>query len=252
MGFMRSAGLLSASCWFCSPDSAPPAPLLLPFCRVRVRLLPFPPAIHKTWFGLSARLSLAISDKGSWNSLTIACSSCNELVAVEEWESHSLMHEIQAGELKSIRHKNDVKCDEGELAWAFGFDEPGAEFFQFRIHGSKEWIGTSECATLFRSFGLRARIVDFSAAGENARKKDVSHEALVKWVWIYFTDGIKDAALKKYMDLSQGHVSTSCRSPLYFQHQGHSRTIVGIQHRKKSVSSKEEVFLLVLDPSNVS
>ncbi|MCO5572892.1 hypothetical protein L7F22_026653 [Adiantum nelumboides] len=431
-------------------------------------LLPFPLAILKTWFDLSARLSLA--DKGSWNSLTIACSSCNELVAVEEWESHSLMHEIQAGELKSIQHKNDVKCDEGEmpskklrvgnyastskstlsydgsrdvrslvssqrrgsytnveegimcliedclkserqgpsctvisahvnhfetctseddgwgcgwrniqmlsshllthqwakkvlfggagfvpdipslqqwleLAWAFGFDEPGAEFFQFRIHGSKEWIGTSECATLFRSFGLRARIVDFSAAGENVRKKgpatidrwfqrqisrpdnaqrkvfdelplntvihqnvecdgcgvypikgvryksrkktnydlcsscivdddklddyervvssksqlsnlevardeDVSHEALVKWVWNYFTDGIKDAASKKYMDLSQGHVSTSCHSPLYFQHQGHSRTIVGVQRRKKNVSSKEEVFLLVLDPSN--
>ena len=35
--------------------------------------------------------------------------------------------------------------------------------------------------------------------------------------------------------------------PLYFQHQGHSRTIVGIQRRKKS-ESKEDVFLLILDP----
>ncbi|KAI5069151.1 hypothetical protein GOP47_0015452 [Adiantum capillus-veneris] len=415
--------------------------------------------------------SSSIQDKGSWNSSTVACSSCDELVAVKEWESHSLMHEIQAGQLNNyIQQEIEFNCEEGEapikklrlenwastsrrdssydggrdiesltssqkrgsyihveegimnlirdclyserqgpsctvisahvdhfetcksedigwgcgwrniqmlsshlltyrwakkalfggsgfvpdipslqewleFAWACGFDEPGAEFFQFRIHGSKEWIGTSECATLFRSFGLRARIVDFSAAGGNLRKKgqvtidrwfqqqisrpdnaqremldelpvnkeihqnvegdgcgvypitgvrfkskkrenydlcsscivsdakaddcervvsskgtiakqevardeDVTHDSLVKWVWNYFTDGIKDTTSKTYLDLFQGHVAASCRSPLYFQHQGHSRTIVGVQRRKKNAASKEEVFLLVLDPSN--
>jgi hypothetical protein len=30
-----------------------------------------------------------------------------------------------------------------------------------KIYGSTYWIGTTECAALFRSFGLRARIMDF-------------------------------------------------------------------------------------------
>lgn len=234
-----------------------------------------------------------------------------------------------------------------EFAWARGFDEPGAEFYDHKIHGSKEWIGTAECAALFRSFGLRARIVDFSTVGGKLKKdgqtsidrwlqhhasrnsdaqrkkfnelpvntqihhdiqcdvcgvypirgirfkskkttdydlcsscmssdgnpddyekldstntnsaskgkevasdEDVNHESLVKWVWNYFTGGIKDVTMKAHMDQFQGHIAASGCIPLYFQHQGHSRTIVGIQRRKRSTGSKEDIFLLVLDPSS--
>ena len=55
-----------------------------------------------------------------------------------------------------------------EYSWSLGFDEPGAEFYHHKIYGSKEWIGTTECATLFRSFGLRARIIDFSGKSNRA------------------------------------------------------------------------------------
>lgn len=48
-----------------------------------------------------------------------------------------------------------------EIAWEKGFDELGSDHFANNIYGSKKWIGTTECAALFRSFGLRARIVDF-------------------------------------------------------------------------------------------
>ncbi|KAH7444079.1 hypothetical protein KP509_02G063500 [Ceratopteris richardii] len=231
-----------------------------------------------------------------------------------------------------------------ELAWTCGFDEHGAEFYQFKIHGCREWIGTTECAALFRSFGLRARIVDFSSAvrklengqatidrwfqrkvpesgnaqnkmsvqlpGTNkihlnvecdacgaypikgkrykSKKKEnydlcsscilqetkqqdyeeltscrsaslkqeavkdenVNHEHLIKWVWDYFIDHVSSPVSKACLDLFQGHIATSGSTPLYFQHQGHSRTIVGVQRRKKHAASNEEVFLLVLDPSN--
>lgn len=50
-----------------------------------------------------------------------------------------------------------------ELAWAKGFDPPGSDDFDRKIYGKRNWIGTTECAALFRSFGLRARIVDFSS-----------------------------------------------------------------------------------------
>ena len=48
-----------------------------------------------------------------------------------------------------------------EIAWEKGFDALGSHHFNNSVYGSKHWIGTTECAAIFRSFGLRARIVDF-------------------------------------------------------------------------------------------
>ena len=48
-----------------------------------------------------------------------------------------------------------------EIAWKKGFDVHGAEHFNYKIYGRKNWIGATECAALLRSFGLQARIVDF-------------------------------------------------------------------------------------------
>lgn len=48
-----------------------------------------------------------------------------------------------------------------EIAWEKGFDAAGSQHFNHSVYGSAHRIGTTECAALFRSFGLRARIVDF-------------------------------------------------------------------------------------------
>lgn len=50
-----------------------------------------------------------------------------------------------------------------EIAWDKKFDTIGSSHFHNKIYGAKKWIGTTECAALFRSFGLRARIVDFDS-----------------------------------------------------------------------------------------
>lgn len=42
---------------------------------------------------------------------------------------------------------------------------------------------------------------------------------------------------------------TAGKPPLYFQHQGHSRTIIGIEQHRKPNGSEAELTLLVLDPS---
>lgn len=52
-----------------------------------------------------------------------------------------------------------------ELAWEKGFDTPGSNDFDEKIYGKRNWIGATECAALFCSFGLRARIVDFVGKG---------------------------------------------------------------------------------------
>lgn len=255
-----------------------------------------------------------------------------------------------------------------EIAWAKGFDVPGGEFFDWKIKDTHKWIGTTEGAALWRSFGVRARIVDFQARdgkrekqsdlrsktgsegsssekgeeggsgqsgeeppeiarnetndgeaseprrtalelacivcgehrlldpkfrrhnensdmcpqcmmrlqnsgntekenftneretqitgrqregwddktggrGTNHGQTTVKHQQMVEWVWEYFMADTVASDICSSLPLSR-------RSPLYFQHRGHSQTIIGIERRKVSTSpDSEEVNLLVLDPS---
>ncbi|KAF3790396.1 Zinc finger with UFM1-specific peptidase domain protein [Nymphaea thermarum] len=66
------------------------------------------------------------------------------------------------------------------------------------------------------------------------------HHSLVDWVWNYFASE---------NSCSSGCVSVSKKTPLYFQHDGHSRTIIGIQIHKSTEMMSREYSLLVLDPS---
>ncbi|CAN1170927.1 Zinc finger-containing ubiquitin peptidase 1 [Linum perenne] len=192
-----------------------------------------------------------------------------------------------------------------EMAWKEGFDPLGSQQFNHSICGSTRWIGTTECAALFRSFGVRARIVDFGTkeseslflsvpgtsiglVGETnvlgkrksdavygpmdryllhidrgkdengaprscttnrssqtmlskSTKKDVDAQVLVDWVWKYFSQE------SSMVSALQQHVVLTGKAPLYFQHDGHSRTIVGIQHRQFK-NGLQGHTLLILDP----
>lgn len=116
-----------------------------------------------------------------------------------------------------------------EIAWDKNFDIIGSNHFHNKVYGAKKWIGTTECATLFRSFGLRARIVDFDSTessglqcknGKRAASQvqgpmdkfliknnppksssELSREdaesmrgqqVLVDWIWNYFASGCSD------------------------------------------------------------
>ncbi|XP_044951150.1 zinc finger-containing ubiquitin peptidase 1 [Hordeum vulgare subsp. vulgare] len=166
-----------------------------------------------------------------------------------------------------------------EIAWDKGFDTLGASHFDNKIYGVKKWIGTSECVTLLRSFGVRARIVDFdstessSLQGKSGKRVcgpmdkylvktnppprsspcELSQEdaenmrgqqVLVDWVWNYFSSKRAD------MLHNSKNVIVSDKTPLYFQHQGHSRTIIGIQKQKGNRGSQDQYNLLVLDPGH--
>ncbi|KAK6118494.1 hypothetical protein DH2020_047761 [Rehmannia glutinosa] len=163
-----------------------------------------------------------------------------------------------------------------ELAWDKGFDTPGSDDFDQKIHGKRNWIGTTECAALFRSFGLRARIVDFCSKDfelahlgrkttqvygpmdvflskgkmdKSCKSSSVSsenvkgHQVLTEWVWNYFSGSNASKSANRHVVLSE-------RSPLYFQHDGHSRTIVGIQAKHLRNGTKQ-YNLLILDPSEL-
>ncbi|XP_051122902.1 uncharacterized protein LOC127245853 isoform X2 [Andrographis paniculata] len=173
-----------------------------------------------------------------------------------------------------------------ELAWEKGFDTTGSKDFGQKIVGKRDWIGTTECAALFRSFGVRARIVDFSTKdfevswlGLGKRKStqvygpmdtflskgklDLSpavpsreefrqqpnissekvqrgHQVLTAWIWRYFSG--------ENANRGNHGVVLSEKAPLYFQHDGHSRTIVGIQ-AKYQRNGMRQYNLLVFDPA---
>ncbi|RZC68664.1 hypothetical protein C5167_031903 [Papaver somniferum] len=209
-----------------------------------------------------------------------------------------------------------------EIAWQRGFDIDGSNSLKNEVYGTNKWIGTTECAALFRSFGIRARIVDFGSKeleslycggnrgaehvemnseakrkveqvygpmdnflqGRNLRRQQQQpittgpdsqtrdspststsgysngfngsaksnkygvknikgHDVLVDWVWNYFAN-------EEFSRLdNHQRVTISKKTPLYFQHQGHSRTIVGIQ-RKQPQDGSKQYTLLILDPGH--
>ncbi|XP_006648212.2 zinc finger-containing ubiquitin peptidase 1 isoform X1 [Oryza brachyantha] len=169
-----------------------------------------------------------------------------------------------------------------EIAWDNNFDTLGSTHFHNEVYGAKKWIGTTECAALLRSFGLRARIVDFDSTessdlhsknGKHVPKqvrgpmdkfvtKNVSprsssselcredaenmrgQQVLVDWIWNYFGSKHSDK-----LENSR-RVLVSDKIPLYFQHQGHSRTIVGIQRQNGQHGSPDRFTLLILDPGH--
>lgn len=48
------------------------------------------------------------------------------------------------------------------------FDPSGAKHFQYKLQGTKQWIGTSEACVFFRYFGIRAKIVSFFGSRHDA------------------------------------------------------------------------------------
>ncbi|KAJ0705605.1 putative peptidase C78, ubiquitin modifier-specific peptidase 1/ 2 [Helianthus annuus] len=163
-----------------------------------------------------------------------------------------------------------------EIAWGKGFDAAGSNDFDQKIYGKRTWIGTTECAALFRSFGLRARIADFcfstppddvvkppqvigpmdkylnrsdaSDPGSSSNAKCCpesvnGQQLLANWVWSYFSDN------SRLSRSGCNQVVVTEKAPLYFQHDGHSRTIVGIQ-LKNLPNGMQQSNLLILDPAH--
>jgi hypothetical protein len=120
-----------------------------------------------------------------------------------------------------------------EEAWASGFDEPGAAQLGGRLLGTRTWIGATEVAVLLRSQGVRAHIIDFSSL------VPPHADNLFRWVWDYFEQGRSQPSGAAAVGGAGrgGAVFQSLRAPLYLQHQGHSRLIVGAVQKREGAAS---------------
>uniref|UniRef100_A0AAA9TGL3 Zinc finger-containing ubiquitin peptidase 1 n=1 Tax=Bos taurus TaxID=9913 RepID=A0AAA9TGL3_BOVIN len=116
-----------------------------------------------------------------------------------------------------------------EDAWKEGFDPQGASQLNDKLQGTKAWIGACEIYTLLTSLRIKCRIVDFHESTGPLG----THPRLFEWILSY------------YASEREGSPKVVCTSkpPIYLQHQGHSRTVVGIEEKKNRT-----LCLLVFDP----
>lgn len=119
-----------------------------------------------------------------------------------------------------------------ENAWREGFDPQGASHFRGKLQGTKAWIGASEIYCLLTSLHLKCRILDFHKPSSSSG----THPLLFEWVLNYYSSDACQAT---------GNVTWSTKPAIYLQHQGHSRTIVGIEERKN-----KSYCLLIFDPGH--
>ncbi|CAO3621145.1 unnamed protein product [Mucor fragilis] len=118
-----------------------------------------------------------------------------------------------------------------EKAWQEGFDTLGAAQLDHHVFKTRKWIGTTEVYTLLAYLGIRSTIIDFHQPGPQHL-----HHELMDWIQSYFTDSTTQKKSTKTVCITN-------RPPLYLQHQGHSRTVVGIELLK---SGKRN--LIMFDP----
>ncbi|ELU00214.1 hypothetical protein CAPTEDRAFT_100653 [Capitella teleta] len=109
-----------------------------------------------------------------------------------------------------------------EAAWQKGFDREGAEQLGGCLVDTSKWIGATEIVATLSALKVKCQLLDFHApTGPGS-----THPRLFEWVLSYYK---RDSDFKP---------------PLYLQHQGHSRTIIGIEELKDG-----SLRLLIFDPS---
>ncbi|XP_029360089.1 zinc finger-containing ubiquitin peptidase 1 isoform X2 [Echeneis naucrates] len=123
-----------------------------------------------------------------------------------------------------------------EEAWRAGLDPQGASHFNQKLQGTRAWIGATEIYSLLISLGISAHIIDFHRP---TGPRD-THPQLFDWVKQYYCDPSRSSRLPPSV------IQTSL-PPLYLQHEGHSRSIVGLEQKKNG-----SLCLLVLDPGSSS
>ncbi|BGP13088.1 hypothetical protein JCM10213v2_001007 [Rhodosporidiobolus nylandii] len=156
-----------------------------------------------------------------------------------------------------------------EAAWRAGHDPPGRMHFNGHLVNSRRWIGTTEVYTAFVWMGVRANIVDFPKVPNG----EGTHQSITRWLMSYFTSSSSSVSAssassrassppQNAFDLLTASSGSSIRftdkQPLYLQHRGHSRTIVGLEIGKAGAAGKgkkgakgveeAEMWLLLFDP----
>ena len=145
------------------------------------------------------------------------------------------------GERVPSIHKLQTMIEEG---WQKGIDPEGSAQLRTRIVNTRKWIGTTEIYTFLTSGSFRYILFEMPLTGNRCLVHDFNIrsppyvDSLVKYVDEYFK-----GADSKFVQPSTSRCAVTNRAPLYLQHSGHSRSIVGIEHLTNG-----KINLLLFDP----
>nr|UXY88381.1 zinc finger with UFM1-specific peptidase domain protein-like [Cryptomonas curvata] len=122
-----------------------------------------------------------------------------------------------------------------ENAWLKGFDQIGGMQLEYSLSGTNKWIGATEVVAMLRSCRIRACVADFDYTSGQC---DLN--TMVQVIWEYFENRCE----KRNLFMKNNSLSDcSFVAPLYLQHQGHSRLVVGVEKWANG-----DIKLLILDP----
>lgn len=126
-----------------------------------------------------------------------------------------------------------------ESAWTSGFDRQGSEQLGCKLINTRKWIGATEIAAVLRSLQIRTKIIDF----HQATGCDGTHPEMFSWIKRYFSCNVNATTLP----VGSSVLRQTSVPPLYLQHQGHSRLVIGVEEH----SGKDGgLYLLLFDPSH--
>ncbi|SCZ96712.1 BZ3500_MvSof-1268-A1-R1_Chr4-1g06645 [Microbotryum saponariae] len=140
-----------------------------------------------------------------------------------------------------------------EDAWKAGHDLNGAAHSHRKLRGSKRWTGAIDMYTALTALCIRCQVVDFPKL---PHAKKGAKSPLIRWIVAYFTGTLEahcisvpnsngDIRLRASSSFPASMLPVmSAKQPLYLQHQGYSRTVVGIEYDEQG-----EGYLLVFDPA---
>ncbi|KAK0720476.1 peptidase family C78-domain-containing protein [Lasiosphaeris hirsuta] len=115
-----------------------------------------------------------------------------------------------------------------ESAWDEGINSQG-RVETGGVRGTRKYIGTPEALAMFRLLDIPC-----DAQGFKNREPGKSEELLMEYVENYFQSGVGDPSQR---------IRLTNLPPIYFQHAGHSMTIIGFEKLKSGGKN-----LLVFDP----
>lgn len=112
-----------------------------------------------------------------------------------------------------------------EQAWSNGFDLMGKEQLGGVLFNTTKWIGASDVAAMFSFLKIKTELVDIVKSKNS--NKNLAH-VLYDYAYRYFET---ECSQNKFV------------YPIFIQHDGHSRTIVGIENGKNK-------NLIIFDPGS--
>ena len=121
-----------------------------------------------------------------------------------------------------------------ENGWKGGFDKVGGMQLDYFLINTSKWIGATEVVAMLRFFKIRACIGDFDFT---------TNLCDLNTMFLIISEYFQNRSNINSLDAHQPINKKRLMGPLYFQHQGHSRLIIGVE---KWVNG--DIRLIILDP----